>query len=238
MNWQLLNTGRASPEVNMALDYDLLMLLSSTSNNVLHFYEWEGNCATYGYFINPAEYIDLHAAKNYRLSLAKRPTGGGITFHVCDLAFSVLITSKHPAYSINIMDSYAFVNHAIAEAVQRFLGSKGMPGLLAKETAPSVRASQNFCMAKPTKYDVMLEGRKVGGGAQRRTKHGYLHQATISLAFPPEEFLKKILKPCLQVIKDMQCNSYSLLGEKCGPEELAEAKECLKAYLQEAFWKR
>lgn len=237
MNWRLLNTGIASAELNMALDYDLLMRLSSTSNYVLHFYEWEGNCATYGYFIDPSVYIDLQAAKNHGLNLAKRPTGGGITFHLCDLAFSVLISSKHPSFSINTMDNYAFVNRAIAEAVGKFLGSQAMPHLLAQETAPLDHASKNFCMAKPTRYDVMLNGRKVGGGAQRRTKHGYLHQATICLAETSEDYLKNILKPGLQVIADMRRNSYSLLGDTCAQAELVQSKACLRTYLQEAFWK-
>ena len=237
MNWQLLNSGLASAEVNMALDYELLNRLSSTSNSTLHFYEWKGDCATYGYFVDPSEYLDIQRVKKCGLDLARRPTGGGIIFHLCDLAFSVLIPASHPAFSINTMDNYAFVNSAVAEAVSRFSGRHGSPELLPCEPAPLDEAAKNFCMSKPTRYDVMLDGRKVGGGAQRRTRHGFLHQGTIALAMPSEEYLNRVLKPGTQVVEGMRRHGYSLLGSGYSRAELESARKSLRGYLQEAFWK-
>ena len=52
-----------------------------------------------------------------------------------------------------------------------------------------------FCMAKPTIYDVVYQGRKIAGAAQRRRKNGYLHQGTISLAFPQMGLLNEVLFP-------------------------------------------
>jgi lipoate-protein ligase A len=53
---------------------------------------------------------------------------------------------------------------------------------------------QNFCMARPTQYDVVSGGLKIAGSAQRKTRRGYLHQGTISLAPPDVAFLQTILK--------------------------------------------
>ena len=40
-------------------------------------------------------------------------------------------------------------------------------------------------MAKPTPFDLVIEGKKVGGAAQRRTRKGLLHQGSLSVCPPP-----------------------------------------------------
>ena len=58
---------------------------------LLHLYQWDGPSATYGYFIDPSKYLDLNKLRQHHVALARRPTGGGIVFHIWDLAFSFLI---------------------------------------------------------------------------------------------------------------------------------------------------
>src|SRR5262249_49694531 len=142
--------------------------------------------ATYGHFIAPSQFLNLSAMADLGLDLAQRPTGGGITFHLSDLAFSMLIPASHPGYSANTLANYAFINHLVAKAIKEFMHLSKEPLLLPIEPALSDPKAAHFCMAKPTKYDLMLDGRKVAGAAQRRTKFGFLHQGTISLALPDE----------------------------------------------------
>src|SRR5262249_34411803 len=143
-----------------------------------------------------------------QLNLARRPTGGGIIFHHCDLSFSVLIPASHPGFSLNTLDNYAFVNAAVIEAVKKFLGSNSDPKLLKDESTPLDEYTRHFCMANPTKYDVMINGCKVGGGAQRRTKKCLLHQGTIALSIPTDEFLKAVLIESKTTSIAMRQNGY------------------------------
>ena len=108
----------------------------------------------------------------------------------------------------------------------------GAGELLPQEPTPLDKASKSFCMAKPTKYDVMLDGKKVGGAAQRRTQHGYLHQGSIFLKPVPEEFLEQVLLPSTRVLEGMQQNSYPLLKEG---ESIQAAKERIQNRLIEVF---
>ena len=90
-------------------------------------------------------------------------------------------------------------------------------------------------MAKATKYDVMIEGKKIGGAAQRRKKQGFLHQGTISIAAMPKQFLNKILLPDSGVLAAMVENTYTLLGDHWTQEELEKTRLEIKKYLIQSF---
>src|SRR5580692_6228766 len=103
---RVLDTGPASAEKNMQIDADLLESLAEEP--ILHFYEWEKRSITYGYFVKPEELLHLENLKRHGIDHARRPTGGGIVFHLWDLAFSVLIPSSSPHFSQNSLENYAF----------------------------------------------------------------------------------------------------------------------------------
>ena len=79
----------------MDLDAKLLEEMKPDDAPILHLYEWEQDSGTYGYFLKPDKYLDMTQAQKRGLTLARRPTGGGIVFHVCDLAFSALVPAEN-----------------------------------------------------------------------------------------------------------------------------------------------
>jgi lipoate-protein ligase A len=228
MEWVILETATASASENMRLDAELLESLQD--NPILHFYDWERDSATYGYFVSPEEYLNLEEVKLQGWDLARRPTGGGIVFHKWDMAFSVLVPASSPHFSKNTLDNYAFVNAAVLRAVSRYLEKSG--GELTKNDMPSFDGScQRFCMAKPTQYDVVLHGRKIAGAAQRQRRQGFLHQGIIALAMPQTEILDRLLLPGTRVREAMLAHTCPLLGERAGEEEMNRAKLALKTLL-------
>jgi lipoate-protein ligase A len=195
----------------MALDGKLLEELDPKGSPILHLYEWERPSATYGYFIQPEKHIDLAKAEERGVALARRPTGGGIVFHIWDLAFSFFMPSEHPAFSQNTLENYRFVNEAVLAAVESLFDLKRAK-LIGKD-GPSLGPNcQNFCMARPTQYDVVYEGMKVAGAAQRKRKQGYLHQGTVSLACPDVELLKEILLSKEELVAAMEAYTFAPLG--------------------------
>lgn len=233
MGWKHFDTGTRNAAANMALDAALLADLKDEEDAILHFYDWEGDAATYGHFIDPDNFLNMDGVSKSALDLAKRPTGGGIIFHNCDLAFSVLVPSTHPAFSTNPLENYAFVNTRVIWAIGQILDLSAE--LLPEEPQPLDVYCKSFCMAKPTKYDVMIQGKKIGGAAQRKTRDGYLHQGSIAIGFLPESYLRDVLAPQTQVFEAMRANSFALLGENWTRKELNEARAELRAYLQKAF---
>ncbi|MFS8563928.1 MAG: hypothetical protein LVR00_06280 [Rhabdochlamydiaceae bacterium] len=102
MAWEILDTGKRSAKENMEIDAYLLDTLGDKRDPILHFYEWAGDCATYGYLTNPKDYLDEEGVAARGLSLAKRSTGGGIVFHSWDFAFSVLVPAESPFFLLTL----------------------------------------------------------------------------------------------------------------------------------------
>lgn len=226
--WIIHDTGISSAKENMEIDTRLLDHLDPSSHHpILHLYDWEGPSATYGHFLDPSTHLSQQALHSGDLQLAKRPTGGGLIFHTTDWAFSILIPAGHEAYSVNILENYAFVNKLVIEIISCFLGSPTTLSLLPNEPPSLGQHSKHFCMAKPTKYDVMLDGKKVGGGAQRRTKSGFLHQGSIALTLPDPTFLQDMLLPGTEVYQAMLDNTFTLLKGKVSSKVLLEARRTL-----------
>lgn len=233
MTFKLLESGIGSAASHMARDSSLLDSLSNEPSCLLHFYEWQAPSATYGYFCRPEQLLNMRFCQEYPLELAKRPTGGGITFHQFDLAFSVLLTANHPRYCLNTLESYCSIHSVLLRVIARFQNTPSE--LLQQDPMPLTSCCGHFCMAKPTIYDLVICGRKVAGGAQRRTKKGILHQGTIALTLPKEEFLSQILLPNTSVMQAMHQNSHPLLGLSASCEELAHVRQRLKFLLHEEF---
>lgn len=231
MQWRVIETGAAPADVIMAKDVCLLNEMKSEDPPTIHFYEWKGNSATYGHFVDPFQFLSREGVAKYQLALARRPTGGGLTFHLTDFAFSILIPASHPNYSLNTLDNYRFINSLVADAIHPFVGEVNF---FADDAEPISPACRSFCMAQPTQYDIMQGNRKVGGAAQRRTKHGFLHQGTISLALPPEEMMEEILLPGNQILEAMQRCTCPLLGPYVSPAMLLEGRQKIKASLKKS----
>lgn len=241
MKLEILDSGRAMAEENMAIDHRLLSSLASNSNPILHFYDWVASSITYGYFCAPDKFLCKKGLQKHGIQMARRPTGGGIIFHAFDLAFSFLLPSSHPSFSLNTLENYRCVNEIIAKTIRDFLNSSIQLELLSCQD----RCSQgdksekdifkNFCMARPTVYDVVEAGRKLAGGAQRRTKKGFLHQASIALTLPSDEFLNDLLLPESGVANAIRECSFPLLGNQASPAEQSEAKEALQRLLIQNF---
>lgn len=227
MAWTVIEGKKASAKENMEKDEMILNEMQPDGNPVLHFYEWEKPSATFGYFMKPSELFKYTTA----LDLAKRPTGGGVLFHMWDLAFGVVIPAGHEAYSKDIMKNYKVINDAVLNAVKSMMKDEASVSLLPQDPSALDEYSKYFCFAKPTKYDVMIDGKKVAGAAQRRKRNAFLHQGSISIAAPSFDFIKKILPDDALVTDAMKLHTYYLLKSP-NQDEFINAREELKSSLK------
>jgi len=215
----------------MAQDAALLADLDPNWPPILHFYDWVKPSLTYGYFIDIKKYLHIEKLAEHKLDLARRPTGGGIVFHIWDLAFSFLMPAGHPQFCLNTLDNYRFVNEIVLDAVVSYFSLQDAY-LTASSATQRDPSCNHFCMARPTIYDAVFRGMKVAGAAQRRTKKGFLHQGTISLTLPQIDLLEDILCSKEEVVRAMQIYTFAPLEKGAS---LQTARADLKKILHQKF---
>jgi lipoate-protein ligase A len=169
--WFLLVSGPGEAAFNMALDEALLESMPRLSRPVLRFYGWLEPAATFGYF---QRYNDVARLTPLR-PLVRRPTGGGLVPHDRDWTYSAAFPTGHEWYALSAVESYRRVHDWIRGAFA-WLGADA-------ELAPvAARIQPGQCFAGYERFDVLSEGRKIAGAAQRRRKDGLLIQGSVQPA--------------------------------------------------------
>lgn len=163
--------------MNMAIDEALLEHVAVSS---IRFYRWHSPALSFGYFGKLADVASYVGERD----LVRRWTGGGIVFHGSDLTYSIVIPASDTAFSESSIWIYEKVHRALAHTLDK-VGERAVvaggvdPGPIGSATRAAVTASNYNCFAKPVRADVMIDGRKVAGAAQRRVRLGLLQQGSI-----------------------------------------------------------
>jgi lipoate-protein ligase A len=168
MGWLLLVSGVGEAAFNMAMDEALLLEMPRLQTPVLRFYGWTEKAASFGYF---QKYAEVEAMTGLR-PLVRRPTGGGLVPHDADWTYSLTFPTGHPWYAFAARESYRRVHEWIKSA----LGQIGVTTELAPE---SRRAGPGQCFVGYEQSDVLWNGLKIAGAAQRRTRDGLLIQGSV-----------------------------------------------------------
>jgi len=168
-----------SGAMNMAIDEALFETARAVS---IRFYRWKLTALSFGYFGKFADVADYASERD----LVRRWTGGGIVFHGDDLTYSIVIPVGDPIFAESSMSIYEKIHRALADALAEtrqyaIVAAIGDRGGARSSTATGVSdpGYNTHCFANPVRADVMLNGRKVAGAAQRRTRAGLLHQGSI-----------------------------------------------------------
>lgn len=190
--WQFWQDGAHAPAWNMAADEALLKDSPGRGVPLLRCYSWDRPAVSIGY----VQTLDA-APAGY--SAVRRPTGGGVVYHDFDYTFSVNFPMGHWLTGLDRIRSYNCLNRALRRAVC-FLGFPAE--LSAQEIPHGVDRARMVCFTNPTRYDLLLEGRKIAGCAQRRTADGLLHQASLHFGGPLPVERERITQALLQGLRE------------------------------------
>ena len=166
--WLLLQSGPGEPAFNMALDETLLESSPQIAKPVLRFYSWTESAATFGY---SQHFSEIERVTLLR-PLIRRPTGGGLVPHEADWTYSLIFPPHHSWYSLKATESYERVHQWIQSAFQKIWVTTEL-ALCCKKEIPGQ------CFVGTEKSDVLWQGKKIAGAAQRRTKKGLLIQGSV-----------------------------------------------------------
>ena len=161
----------------MAIDEALLLTAKIPS---IRFYRWSSPALSFGYFGKFADVADYGVERD----LVRRWTGGGIVFHGDDLTYSIVIPAGDPVFGESSMSIYEKIHCALRNALAANgggveLAAMGRDAALRRPRTAQRAVPTNMCFANAVRADVMIDGRKIAGAAQRRTRAGLLQQGSI-----------------------------------------------------------
>lgn len=155
----------------MALDEALFHWSVSTGLAAARFYHWEAPAVTVGYFQRPGA-----DARPLPAGAVRRFTGGGLVEHGEDLTFVIALPSGCEAARAAGTERYRWIHETLAGA----LVGTGFSVALEPTHLP---LSPGPCFSHPVPWDLRdpATGRKIGGGAQRRSRGAVIHQGSVRL---------------------------------------------------------
>jgi lipoate-protein ligase A len=163
---------------HMAVDEVLLESAAEQGGASLRFYPWREPTLSLGYF---QEYVDRAAHRASGVcACVRRQTGGGAIVHDRELTYSLALCVAHPVAT----DSgrlYCLVHEAIVGVLGQFGIRAGMC-----QPEETDRGEQPFlCFERRGAFDILIDGSKICGSAQRRHRGAILQHGSLLLATSP-----------------------------------------------------
>ncbi len=159
-----------SPVENMLFDIARAeALLERKAAPMLRLYSWNPYAVSLGAHQRERD-IDVERCRERGLEIVRRPTGGRAVFHAEELTYSLAVplqTETAPQRTIH--DIYRDVHIVLLNALQNL----GFQGISFQKSQTNFRALYRSsqvsmpCFASSARYELMYEGRKVVGSAQK-----------------------------------------------------------------------
>lgn len=156
----------------MAFDAWLLQEVASHEEPVLRLYRWAVPTLSLGYFQKLEEVADPAFMQANGVDWVKRPTGGGAILHDRELTFSLCLPLAHPALKGSVNDSYLSLTRPLLEILRRL-------GIEASFRGEQPERKAANCFAGAACPDLVVDGKKVFGSAQRRKEKAVLMHGSL-----------------------------------------------------------
>jgi len=162
-----------SAKENMRIDEELFNTFSTNSLPILRIYSWEKSF-TIGI---SQKFENISSIQNYKDNWAKRITGGGVLFHGNDLSYSLLLPLSY-TIGLSVKETYEKICFFLLE----FYKSLGLDAKYAKDNKEIVLSKNEYCQIGFEPYDILINGKKIGGNAQRRSKNVIFQHGSIAVS--------------------------------------------------------
>ena len=162
-NWRLINDIPRSGSFNMAADQVLLDKCRDYAEPVFRIYDWERPTLSLGKNEKIDSLIDLQECHNLSIPVVRRMTGGKAVLHGFDLTYSIVAGVQESQFPGGILDNYQF----LARGFKHFFRKLGLNPVLLRKSVQKYKTEPHICFSEPSSYEILVEGRKIIGNAQR-----------------------------------------------------------------------
>lgn len=215
--WRLIRSPAQTGSVNMQADLDQYQRHENGETiPLLRLYSWRPKCLSLGYS-QSLKSLDLALADQLGWQVVKRPTGGGIVFHnEAEVTYSLILAKEDPLLPKGLVPAYKRISGALVRALK----SSGVNAEITGASPARGQAKPQLCFSYPAEYEVVVNGKKVVGSAQKRGKRTLLQQGSI--------FVRRTDPQALRIVRDCQedilaASLEELLGRTLPFNDLAKA---------------
>ena len=159
---------------NMAVDQVLLETAQSDARPTFRLYTWKPAALSLGRNQPTAGRFDSIRANQLGIDVVRRPTGGMAVWHNHEITYSVAAPISRIG---SPRSAYRRINEGLLAGLQRL----GVPAAL-HVTAPSTKSMQPVCFEAPQVGELIADGAKLVGSAQRREGSALLQHGSILLS--------------------------------------------------------
>jgi len=185
----------------------------------LRFYGWKSPTLSIGYSQKIDKSVDTAYCRKNKIDIVLRTTGGRAVLHDKEITYSIISTKDNPLFPDNISGTYKVISKALIRGLS-FLGVDASiselrtPNSLSPHLNPLPSGERDrvrvSCFAAASQYEILVNGKKLIGSAQRRLKKSFIQHGSIPIISSHD-----ILASCLGLNKkDGKENFIELLKKR------------------------
>jgi lipoyl(octanoyl) transferase len=159
---------------NMAIDEALLEAALERQECTVRWYRWQSATVSLGYFQDKDAAAAIPAFAG--LDVVKRLSGGGAILHHHEWTYSCALGSSHP-----LAQTPSQIYELVHERTIAGLAQIGVDAAALRGTNNSDAEGEFLCFGRGDSRDVVLQGQKIVGSAQRRRRGAVLQHGSLLL---------------------------------------------------------
>jgi lipoate-protein ligase A len=212
-SWRWIESKAADGATNMAIDQALLENAIFFGKPTMRVYRWTPHCLSLGYHQSDNT-IHFDMCRHRHIDVVRRPTGGRAVLHAEEVTYAVIVPRNASIFQHSIAAVYNLISRGLLAGIQKL----GVPAKFEKRSIDLrhhyKRLSSVSCFSAAARCEIVVNGKKLIGSAQRHLSNGILQHGSIllgstHLVFP--ELLKDIGQDVQQKMKrKLRSNTVSL----------------------------
>lgn len=182
--------------VQMARDEFILQRAVRDGQPCMRLYAWDRLTLSIGRTQQAERQVDLNACRRLGIPVVRRMTGGRAVLHGTDLTYAVAapLGGKRGPFAAAASQGISGLYRELSRAFLRFFAELGFsPRAQAYTSRQRAELASPVCFATPAAYEILLDGKKLVGSAQRLLPGGFLQHGSIPLA-PQGDVLAQVFR--------------------------------------------
>jgi lipoate-protein ligase A len=165
----------------MSVDETLHCLFDhDVSMPILRTYGWCPPALSLGRFQDAIEVLELDRCRYDSVDIVRRISGGGTIYHADEMTYSIVCTPGQISSATSVKDSFRILTGFLVE-FYRLLGLNASYAVDMSSGGERLGERTAFCFAGKESYDILIDGMKIGGNAQRRSKNIIFQHGSIPI---------------------------------------------------------